>query len=464
MWQRLGPLRVKPAAEGCPDTVQLSLTSDQAAETRVSSSWVQRAALGAMATVMLSGVAMAGPPATGLIVTTGAAAARPAEAIQLAQRLAPVDPGIVRLLEQDGVSFAVVRPGIPFLETGVIPTRSLESYQAQLPLMQAQARAAQQAARPYDSGIRTLQQQRAGATQPEQIQSLDQRLGEMQRNKRQAILEVVGPEAIPYSIPSLAGLLRDKDGLHKLVTQQAMPKGTTAMAQLVGAKRPEQIREYTSLVEAINGPRLQEARADSLARASQAQRELWNKDPGQIPIDIKGYTILVPDLAFVPDGAGGVARTSVLDASVVGAWADASGKTMGTLSNNQGSSINGQYFSATRRILIQSSKVAPKSSQAHAHTPVHELGHAVEDAVQRHDPLFYGRWSARLEAAYSRAISNGTVSEYAGSNSAEYVAEGVGHYYEDPNLLKSKDPQLFQLTQQLLERAAQLGQKFTTRS
>jgi hypothetical protein len=411
--------------------------------------------------VLLGGAAVAAaqPASTsqGLILTSGVAAARPAEAIQLSRRLAPVDPGTLKLLAADGVTFGVVRPGIPFIQTGVIPARSLESYQSQLPRMQAQARAAQQAARPFDSGIRSLQQQRAKATDPEQIQSLDRRLGEMQRNKRQAVLDVVGPEAVPFSIPSLAGLLHDKDGLHTLVSQQAMPKGTTVMAQLVGAKKPEQIREYQALVEAINGPRLEEARADSLARASHAQREQWLKDPGAIPLDLKGYSILVPDLAYVPDGTGSFVRTSLLDASVVGAWADASGKAMAT--GSRGSSINGQYFPSSRRILIQSSKVAQNSAQGHAHTPVHELGHAVEDAVQRHDPQFYGRWSARLEAAFQRATSAGTVSDYAASNSAEYIAEGVGHYYEDAKLLQSKDPQLFELTRQLLDRAAQLGRQ-----
>jgi len=445
--------RVSSGGLGQADSVQLSLPSSdlhRAESPKVSTAWVQRVAFGAVTALMLAGPAAAAVQ-SGLIATSGVAAARPAEALQLTQRLAKVDPALLKLLTHDGVSFGVVRPGISFVQTGVIPTRSLQSYQAELPQMQAQARSVQQAVASFDRGISTLQKQRAAATESQQISSLDQRLGELQRQRYQAILDIPGP-AVPYRIPSLAGLLRDKDGLHKLVAQQAMPKGTNIMAQLVGATRPEHIREYTALVEAINGARLQEARVESLARATPSQREQWQKDPGQIPLDIKGFSLLVPDLAYVPDGQGGVVRTSLQDASVVSAWSDVQGKTLST------STINGQYFPQSRRILVQSHKVAlnPQHRQ-HAHTPVHELGHAVEDAVQRHDPQFYGRWSARLQAAFSRAQSQGTITDYAASNPAEYIAEGVGHYYEDAALLKSKDPQLFALTQQLLERAAQIG-------
>ena len=98
-----------------------------------------------------------------------------------------------------------------------------------------------------------------------------------------------------------------------------------------------------------------------------------------------------------------------------------------------------------------------QSAKISAPTAIHEIGHAVEDSVQRHDPQFYGRWQSKLYNAYQRATQSGTVSEYAGTNSAEYIAEGVAHYHENPNLLRQKDAQLFQLTQELLHKAAELG-------
>lgn len=333
----------------------------------------------------------------------------------------------------------VVRPGQSFMPIGVLPTRSVADFQSQMGKMQTTAKAIEAATAPYARGIARLQ-----------AQGLDS--GQMQRERRSVLLETLPQDslAVPYSIPSLAGLLRDGDGLHKLAQQQKMPKGTTLMAQLVGAKTPAQIQEYTQLVEAINGNRLEQARQASLASATPAQQQAWSKDPGQIPLDLKGYDILVPDLAYVADGSGGSARVSLLDASVHGAWADGNGKAL------KNSSINGQYFAQSRRILVQSSKVAPQPGQAHAHTPLHELGHAVEDSVSRHDPKFYGNWHSKVFIAYQAAVQGSTVSEYAASNVAEYIAEGVGHYYEDPNLLRQKDPKLFDLTRQLLERAAQL--------
>ena len=431
---RLSPLpkRAAPARAQALDTVELSLERPQA-----SSGWA-RAGL----TVALLGsslACLAGPSTPTLI----ASSATPAEAAKLSARYQKVDPKIMQLLQADGVRVDVVRPGQSFMQMGVLPARSLADFQAELGTMQKTARAVQTATAPYAQGISRLQQQGESAAE---------RLADLQRQRRQVLLETLPQDslAVPYSIPSLAGLLRDSDGLHKLAQQQKMPKGTTLMAQLVGARTPAQVQEYTQLVEAINGPRLQQSRQASLATATPSQRLAWSQDPGQIPLDLKGFDILVPDLAYVPDGQGGTARVSLQDASIQGAWADAKGKTLAK------SSIHGQYFPQSRRILIQSSQVSPPAGQGHAHTPLHELGHAIEDSVSRHDPKFFGSWHSKLFIAYQGAVQRGTVSEYAASNIAEYLAEGVGHYYEDPNLLRQKDPKLFELTRQLLERAAQL--------
>lgn len=431
---RLSPLpkRAATARAQALDTVELSSERPQ-----TTSGWA-RAGL----TVALLGsslACLAGPSTPALIHTS----ATPAEAAKLSARYQKVDPKIMQLLQNDGVRVDVVRPGQSFMQTGVLPARSLADFHTQMSTMQSTAKAVQAATAPYAQGISRLQQQGPEAAQ---------RLGNMQRQRRQVLLETLPQDslAVPYSIPSLAGLLHDHDGLHKLVQQQSMPKGTTLMAQFVGARTPAQIQEYTQLVEAINGPRLQQARQASLASATPAQQQAWSKDPGQIPLDLKGFDILVPDLAYVADGNGGTARVSVQDASVQGAWADANGKTLAK------ASIHGQYFPQSRRILIQSSQVSPPAGQGHAHTPLHELGHAVEDSVSRHDPKFFGNWHSKLFVAYQGAVQKGTVSEYAASNIAEYLAEGVGHFYEDPNLLRQKDPKLFELTQQLLERAAQL--------
>ncbi|ODT67524.1 hypothetical protein ABS71_10730 [bacterium SCN 62-11] len=360
--------------------------------------------------------------------------AAPADAAKLSARYQKVDPKILQLLEKDGVTVSVVRPGQSFTATGVLPARSLADYQSEMGKMQATAKRVEAATAPYARGIARLQQNGGDSSQ-------------LQRERRMALLDSLPQDslAVPYSIPSLAGLIRDSDGLHKLAQLQKLPKGTTLMAQLVGAKTPTQIQEYTQLVESINGTRLEQARQAALATATPAQQAAWSKDPGQIPLDLKGYDILVPDLAYVADGSGGSVRVNLLDASIHGAWADGNGKTVSN------SSINGQYFSQSRKILVQSSRIGTPTS-------VHELGHAVEDAVSRHDPKFFGSWHSKLFTAYQRAAQSGTVSEYATSNVGEYIAEGVSHYYENPEVLRQKDSKLFELTQQLLERAGQLLQ------
>jgi len=428
--------------------------SDRPGPSPVSHRWLARAALGAVGLATLSGAAsaMVQVQAPGLFESTGPGTPRPAEAAQLRQRLGQVDPAILKLLEHDGVRYGVVRPGTAFAALGALQPRSSQDYISRLPEMRAQAERARQAAAPFRRGLDSLLRQRvAGRLDP----SLEARIAQMQRDMRQAVLEALPASSwlTPYTIPSLAGQLRDRDGLHELVRLQKEPKGTARMAELVGARGPEQSLEYQRLLEAINGPELQAARQLALTGATPEQQVAWEKDPGQVPLDLKSFVILAPDLAYLPDGQGGSLRASLLDAGVQAAWANAQGKTLAQ------SPIRGQYFPWNRKVLVQSSKLAPSPNEPHAHTPVHELGHALEDSVERHDPRFYQNWLSRVQGAYQRARGQGSVSDYATTNPAEYIAEGVGHYYEDSALLKKKDPQLFQLTQELLEKAAELGRR-----
>ncbi|MFN8608173.1 MAG: hypothetical protein U0931_11620 [Vulcanimicrobiota bacterium] len=418
---QLSPLRQRPVpVRSTPplDQVQLS----QSAERPMATGWLARA--GALVALAGSSLAcLAGPSSPALL-----SGATPAEAARLSARYSKVDPAVMQLLQKDGVKISVVHPGEPFARFQVLQGRQLADYEAQLPQMQSVATAVHKATAPF-------------ARRPDL--------------KRQALLDALpqNSPAVPFRIPSLAGLLHDRDGLHRLVELQNQPKGTTRMAELVGARTPAEIQEYARLVESINGPRLQEARQASLAQATPVQQAAWAKDPGQIPLDLKTYDLLVPDLAYVADGQGGSLRVSLEDAAVQAAWADSQGRTLRV------SSIHGQYFPPSRHILVQSSQVSPPPGQAHAHTPLHELGHALEDSVARHDPGFYSRWHSQLYTAYQKAQQNGGVSDYALSNTAEYIAEGVGHYYEDPQLLRQKDPNLFRLTEELLSNAARLGNR-----
>lgn len=452
---RLSPLRpARPpgvvGSEPVLDRVELTHAETQESSNR---SWLRAVALSALGWGLLSGAAsaMVSVQASGLMETVGPGAPRPAEAAQLQQRLHRADPAILKLLERDGVRYSVVRPGTSFAALGALESRSLQDYQARVPEMRQQAERARQAAAPFRRGLDSLLRQRqAGRLDP----GLEERISLMQRDMRQAALDALpaGSWIAPYAIPSLAGQLRDRDGLHELVRLQREPKGTVRMAELVGA-RGEQVGEYQRLLEAINGPELQAARQASLQQATPQQRQAWEKDPGQIPLDLKSFLILAPDLAYLPDGQGGSLRAPILDAGVQAAWANAQGKTVTQ------SPIRGQYFPNSRKVLVQSNRIAPSRGEPHAHTPVHEMGHALEAAVERHDPRFYQNWLGRVQGAFQRARSQSSVSEYATTNLAEYIAEGVGHYYEDPGLLKQKDPQLFRLTQELLEKAADLGRK-----
>ena len=415
MISRISPLQAQPQPMARPKhQVSEPLDSFTPAEP---GSLLKRAAFGVLAFTSMA--------ASAQVMVVAAPQANP-----LDKSLSKLDPGVVQLLQQEGLTMQVVRPGTPYAELGVHMPMQEQDYRQALPEMRQQAERVKLAARPFDAQLQPLLEERASlgpqvyvvgrAPTAQELRSrdLDDRIAWLKRDKRQALSQVMSKDSLaqPFRIPSLAGHMGDSQALHELVAEQSKIKSVADMARAVGAKTPEQIRLYSELVEGINGP-------------------------------VKGTepNLLVPDLYFMADGRGGHVLTRVDGAYGFTGWADASGRTSAK------SQVNGQYFPWANRILVQAHKVSGT-------TPSHELGHAIEESVARRDPRFYNQWIGNVQSAYQRALSErNTISEYARTNLAEYIAEGVAHYQENPAKLRAQDPRMAEWVGQLLSRAAQLG-------
>lgn len=413
-----------------------------------------------------------------------------AERAGLLGSLSRVDPAILRLLQRQGVHINVARPGQDFDSLGLTRSRTAESYTAQLPEARAAIDRALAATAGIDQQLRELQAQRAelGAagemprfnpdgTPPtyteaqQQGMNLGFQMMQLENQRRQTRSDVLGaedrynPPAIPFTIP--------RTGPPRPFSQDAfddiMPRSTADMARIVGARTPEQYREYTRLVEELNGDRLAEARASTIRNAEARLGELtgearqqaemtlsaYRQFPEMVPVDVQRGDIFVPNLFYTADGQ----RLNLHDATSTMSWTNPDGTVAppATGPDSPGTTMLGQYFPANRGVLV-SERSALGFHDVSGDTPIHELGHAVDHAVRSLDPEFYRDWSARLgEAQAAARAGGGLVTQYAGQSPGEYIAEGVSHYYEDPTLLRSTDPALYSLTEELLHRAAELG-------
>ncbi len=412
-----------------------------------------------------------------------------AERAGLLGSLGRVDPAVLLLLQRQGVHINVARAGQDFDSLGLLQPRTAESYTAQLPQAREAIERALASTAGLDQQLRELQARRAelgGAgdlppfnpdgTPPQyteaqqQWMSLGFQIMQLESQRRQTRSEVLGadnrynPPAIPFTLP--------RTGPPRPFSQEALdeirPKSTAEMAGLVGARTPEQYREYNRLVEELNGDRLREARAETIRGAeerlaglsgeerTQAEMTLaaYRQFPEMVPVDTQRGDIFVPNLFFTPDGQ----RLNLHDAVSSLSWTSPDGRVAPPATpETPGTTMLGQYFPGARGVLV-SERSALGVNDVSGDTPIHELGHAIDHAVRDRDPGFYRDWSARLGEAHAAArAGGGLVTEYAGNNLGEYIAEGVSHYYDDPTLLRSTDPALYSLTEELLLRAAELG-------
>jgi len=427
--------------------------------------------------------------ATSLLDAAGPGAPTAAERSALVASLSKVDPAVLEVANSNQIRIGVVNKGDDFLAMGALKPRTFQEYQQKLPQMREAGDRAAAIAAQYD---KRLEEQSKKLPKPKPDQGFggfnqsaeqQQKFLLLSREKQAAINEALGDKgAIPFTVPQTTEEIAPMGmGMAMMPNPASGPKPTALMAAMAGANTPEQRQEYESLLAGINGKRLTEARAESLksfethlstlppqkqaeGRATLAKLK---ENPSMIVIDHERHNIFAPDLFYSKDGK----RLNLHDATTLKSWADDKGRSRGSWdlkTNPQGSLTDGQYFQETNRILIQGDALRrPEGDNGgHGDTAVHELGHGLEDVMRSKDPQFHASWVKKLEEAHRKAAgpgmslgnlgsplpeAPGTVTQYALTNPREYLAEGISHFYDDPKLLKAKDPALYGLTHQFLE-------------
>lgn len=406
-----------------------------------------------------------------LLETEGPGKPSPEEAARLEKTLGVVDAGALQLLAKQGTRIGVVNPGEDMYQMGVLREVDMQQMQQNMPdyRQQLDGLDARLDAK-FGPPMADLQKQMQGlAADDPKRQELDLQLARLQGQRTYELSQ--GTEAGGIPARPLLAPLSAKEAANSQLAQMASqvvesPLPTSAMADIHGANTPERLQEFEQLMQGLNGERLTAARAEGLegmkarveaARTPEDRQRLQGyldaalKDPTQIPIDHRANNIVVPNLHYV-DKDGATSRLPLHDRVSLNNWGDGGTKAAPVVDpkTGEGSVLNGQYFEDVNRVLVRDSRVD-------SDTPVHEIGHAIEGAVQRGDPQYYADFEPRLGKAYEDARQGTTVSAYAQASPREYIAEGVAHYYEDPKALNAVDPALYALTRELLTRANQMG-------
>ncbi|HXE73683.1 MAG TPA: hypothetical protein VNO81_13560 [Candidatus Nitrosotenuis sp.] len=410
---------------------------------------------------------------------------RPGEMEELQRSLGKLDPRVARALEQSGVRLRVVRPGDDLTTAGVLTPVDILSYSARIPdLRRLGERLHREAQRKFDQRLAELAIQRDDQPAPpgggllgtaskadpvaEEIQRLQAAKGRWLVEELKKADLPVKPFTFPTS-PALGGWM---GGTSQLLA--SMPVSLEGMAQVHGARTPEEKAEFFALVEAINGPRLEQARQEALQRVEARARQLLEegqippgpgarnleqyleglrRNPHLVPVDHRNLNLLVPDLFYHHTGDGRTLRLDEHDFTSLRNWHEAGDKVSpGQDREGRPVGVVGQYFPKTRRIIVRDSMLGES-------TPLHEVGHAVDHLVERADAEFYAGWRDRLQQAYDR-VSRGesrSISLYSRTNLKEYLADGFALYHRDPQTLKSQDAPLYSLVEELLARAARVG-------
>lgn len=426
----------------------------------------------------------------GMLITQGPARPSAAEAAQLRSSLGAVDTNVLRFASDTRLQVGVLNPGDDMFESGVLRKQDPKAVEAQAPQMAALTQQLnadlEKKHKPRFEAIEKKLNALPAAPRPagfgvsEPDPNGPKRVAlmvEMSAAKEQAgkemgaAIDKSGLPIKPYA-PKIVGPTGGFGAFQAQMIANQMPVSTNEMARQAGATTPEQIKQYSSMVEKINGPQLQQARDEQLggltaaisqARDPRQKAELQKKlaevraNGGDIPIDHNKHLIMVPDLNYSQDGQGRPIAMDTHDTNTLSDWS-APGTTRVNKAydpeTRQGSGTDGQYFAkgGLNTMVVRDTAVGSAA--------VHELGHAIDFQMEKKDPQFYAGWKPRLEEAHGKAsafMQGKTVSEYAKTNPREYIAEGVSHYYSDPKGLKAADPALYALTEELLQRAGQLG-------
>jgi len=371
----------------------------------------------------------------------------------LAHQFGRFEPGVVELLEEQNLK--IITPETPkemaasMARGGALKTTDTAKIEARAQEAGDFDPTTLERATKMGSDLASLQKERDGAS-PEDAAKLDREISNLKKRRRRVIDSALKREGLPFSV---AGSTDARTIREKEIHPKPGPVSVEELALRHGFKGAEQQNRFSSLVEKANGDRLSQARQASIQKEKEkleavtslrerarleGRLEQWEADPNTIPVDPDAHDILVPDVVRYRTGPEDTMEMTQ------GSWSK-------FVSNNGAAGI---YFNQKKLLQVD-------HEQSTDFTFTHEVGHAIDDAVKTTDPEFYRQWKKGVMKAYEGAEHQGhgeIISEYSRTNTTEYIAESVRLYMRNPERMQKIDPEMYELTEELLHYAADLGE------
>ena len=355
----------------------------------------------------------------------------PAQREQLHSGLSKVDHGVLLWAQQQGVKIQVLQEGEVLEQADVLRDLTGKFEQRIDPGKVDQ----------IAGHLSDLTEKIRTETDPE-----ENKKWRIQKRNQLAEILTANPCGAAVFTPTFAPLLAP--GLSKLMADPTETPTLKSLALHHGADSPQEQKQFYQWMERLNGKRLTTARQAAVQEKSKllsarpdAQKR-WldqaQKHPELVPLDVTLHTIVVPDAHFFPSHDGGdELLLDRSDLSSIKGWRD--------------KDFRGQWF-----FLEGKSHILVRDDAVGLHTPTHELGHVVDMKLEKTAPDFYSRLKPRIEKSFYQArLHNRTVTQYSRANPREYIAEGFAAYYNQPQGLREKDPELHQIIKEMVDYCCQ---------
>lgn len=366
-------------------------------------------------------------------LTPGLQGPRSDQRATLQSTLGKVDRGLLLWAEQRGIKIQVLQQGEELEATGALRDLTGQFEQRMNPDTVAK----------IDQLLAPLTEKIRAEKDPEQAKLL-----RSQKRNQLAELLNANPCGATVFTHAYSSLLAPE--LSKAPVSLVETPTLKGMAIHHGAHARTEQKQFYHWMEMLNGDRLSQARQASIEKKSISLKNRptalarWKKQaaehPEMVPVDTTLFTLVVPDAHFFairPPQPDMLLDQSDL-ASVQG-WRDGD--------------FRGQWF-----FLDGKTNLLIRDSAVELDTPVHELGHVIDLTLEKEDPEFYNSLRPRIERAHYQARFQGhAITEYSKANKREYIAEGFAAYYDNPRELRSKDPELFGLVDQMVDRCCGLA-------
>lgn len=402
------------------------------------------------------------------------------EALQDALSVVPLD--VLRTVDRNNTRVVVMRDGETPLDVGVVQpldvgrafaetdglkavadrafTAADEKYGSQIADLEARVAAARDKASEWGQPNGALDPTQIGgdpvARDPE-VMKLDAELVRLRsaRNREafEAILKQSDGRLAGFSVP---GAGSGPTSPMMLSMMNNGPQSIESIAALHGAHTPEEVREFAEQFKALNGERLtavQEAFMQGLpANAPPELKEQWSNLPVEQRLFFPGQSdIAVPQIYWHRrDPENAAEKPTVMD-----------GHDYRSILDWQRGSTRGQYwYQGDRNTIVLRESGLGKNADGHS-IPIHELGHAYEDAMSQLDPQGFSAWDKERDAAFERLSRSGTgafPTLYATTNADEMAAESfASRFSDDPGELHRLDPGWAGAFERFLAAAGLLG-------